>query len=1127
MITFKGMNCAEAEKLGRYADQAIRLATDWLRQAAQSQTKAEQARAAEVHGLVTDEARKIFTITLCDRLFRATSAPQAAHYTRNILDQQGVPRSLPLLDQTLLRTGGWVSRVLPGIVVPAMLRRLQQDTAGVIWPVAQMERQKLTAPNEALGFKHQYNRLGEAVLGEAEAAQRLTQVLELLAEPAVTMVSVKISNLYSQVSVLAFAATVEQVQKKLRLLYRAALQASPPKFVNLDMEEYRDLDLTVEAFQRTLDEPEFHNLTAGLVLQAYLPESFAVQQRLTQWALGRVAAGGAPIRIRLVKGANLAMERVDAALHGWPQAPYGSKAEVDANYKRMLEWGARPEHVPAVHLGVASHHLLDLALAEVLRRERGLGLGLSFEMLTGMAPAQARAVQQTTQAVALYTPLVDERDFGVAIAYLLRRLEENTSPGNFLRELFSLTPDAPAWQQQVALFQQALLDASQVSSVSARTQNRQITPQAWSLSAPFTSASDTDWTRLVNRQWVQAALQQPLPAAVIPASAEDVVQTLTKAEAAVGQLSDEGVRATLCRAALLVEKRRAQLIALMVHEGKKTVGEADVEVSEAVDFANYYARAFDDKTQWQGARRHPLGVVVVASPWNFPVAIPFGGVVAALRAGNAVILKPAPEVRRCGEALCQLLWEVGIPRDLLQCVSTPDDEAGKALITDPRVKAVLLTGSSATAELFTSWRPELNLLAETSGKNALIVTPSADRDQAIKDLVKSAFGHAGQKCSACSLLVLVGEVGRDQHFLAQLKDATASLKVGLATDLETFIPPLMQAPSADLQRGLTQLDEGESWLLAPQCLDAAQNLWSPGIRLGVTAKSWFTRAECFGPVLGVVTVETLEEALKLVNALPFGLTGGLHSLDEREIGTYLAAVEVGNVYVNRTITGAMVHRQPFGGHKRSAYGPGAKAGGPWALAALCQWEDEFNAEWTSENLQKAIVSWSTPREQAALFCEANVYRRIQPGKKMRPMVRFAAGADLAACHRVLDCLVAMTHVWVVSVDPTLDPYLIERVAHDAAFCEVQTAEEFAEMISPGVRIRHVGEVAEVVRQAAQFYQATLFTAPVTSCIGLELHPFYLEQSISFAWHRYGQPWPLPRDPATRRTWLEAGLIRTP
>ena len=241
--------------------------------------------------------------------------------------------------------------------------------------------------------------------------------------------------------------------ERLRTLYRAAARHRythpdgrvTPKFINLDMEEYRDLDLTVTAFREVLDEAEFLPLSAGIVLQAYLPDSHRAQRALTEWAMARRARGGAPIKLRIVKGANLAMERIEAAVHGWPQAPYETKAEVDANYKRMLEYGCRPEHAAAVHLGVASHNLFDVAYGLVLREAHRVEPWVEFEMLEGMANHQARAVQARAGGLLLYAPVVRAEDFHSAIAYLVRRLDENTAPENFLRHLFDLEPGSPDW----------------------------------------------------------------------------------------------------------------------------------------------------------------------------------------------------------------------------------------------------------------------------------------------------------------------------------------------------------------------------------------------------------------------------------------------------------------------------------------------------------------------------------------------------------------------------------------------------------------------------------------------------------------------------------------------------------
>ncbi|CAA9420315.1 MAG: Proline dehydrogenase / Delta-1-pyrroline-5-carboxylate dehydrogenase, partial [uncultured Quadrisphaera sp.] len=402
-------------------------------------------------------------------------------------------------------------------------------------------------------------------------------------------------------------------------------------------------------------------------------------------------------------------------------------------------------------------------------------------------------------------------------------------------------------------------------------------------------------------------------------------------------------RARVLRAAgAALEAARGDLLTVMAHEGGKTVAQADPEISEAVDFATYYADRALELDAVPGARFTPARVVVVTPPWNFPVAIPLGGALAALAAGSAAVLKPAGPTRACAEVGVAALHAAGVPADVLQLVHAPDDEVGQRLVTHPAVDAVVLTGSTETAALFRSWRPDLHLVAETSGKNALVVTPSADPDLAVADALRSAFGHAGQKCSAASLLIAVGSVGRagDQgRFTRQLVDAVRSLRVGWGTDPGAVMGPLVEPPSEKLLRALTTLEPGERWLVEPRRLDDSGRLWSPGLRDGVAPGSWFHTTEVFGPVLGLMRARDLDQAIAWQNATGYGLTGGLHSLDDAEVEHWLEHVEVGNAYVNRATTGAVVQRQPFGGWKGSAVGPGAKAGGPHYVAQFGTWAD--------------------------------------------------------------------------------------------------------------------------------------------------------------------------------------------
>src|ERR687892_372264 len=432
---------------------AVELAEAVLREARAQQTADERAQARKLARMIADPHGKELTIALADQAFRSHRPERIADQLAHLLERYGVPRYMDWWERVALLLGGAMAHYLPSLVVPPIVARLRHETQNVILPGEEEDLRRYIDERRRAGMRLNLNQLGEAILGEMEAARRLQAYLALLARDDVEYISVKISSVFSQIDLVAFRATVARVAERLRTLCRAAARHRyrhpdgriTPKFINLDMEEYRDLDLTVTAFRTVLEEPEFLPLSAGIVLQAYLPDSFRVQRALTEWARARRARGGAPVKLRIVKGANLAMERIEAAVHGWPRAPYETKAEVDANYKRMLEYGCRPEHAEAVHLGVATHNLFDVAYGLALREVRHVEPWVEFEMLEGMANHQARAVQARAGGLLLYAPVVRAQDFHSAIAYLVRRLDENTAPENFLRHVFDLEPGTPEW----------------------------------------------------------------------------------------------------------------------------------------------------------------------------------------------------------------------------------------------------------------------------------------------------------------------------------------------------------------------------------------------------------------------------------------------------------------------------------------------------------------------------------------------------------------------------------------------------------------------------------------------------------------------------------------------------------
>ena len=1172
------------------AHRAVDLAEALLREARAGQTSDERARAERLARLMEDPRGKELTIALTDQAFRSRRPARIADQLGYLIERYGAPRFMEWWERIGLTLGAVMGHYLPSLVVPPIVARLRHETEPLILPGEDEDLRRYLAERRAAGIRLNLNQLGEAILGEAEAARRLEAYLALLAREDVEYISVKVSSVSSQIELAAFRQTVEAVKDRLRTLYRQALLHHyrhpdgrvTPKFVNLDMEEYRDLDLTVTAFREVLDEAEFLALPAGIVLQAYLPESHRVQRALVAWARARRERGGAPIKLRVVKGANLAMERIEADLQGWPQAPFTRKAEVDTNFKRMVEYGCRRDHADGVRLGIASHNLFDVAYGLLLREDEAVEPWVEFEMLEGMANHQARVVQARAGGLLLYAPVVRADDFHSAIAYLVRRLDENTAEDNFLRHVFGIEPGSPEWEHERDRFLTAFEGMDELPDAPRRTQDRGTETGGSagpSPAAPYANEPDTDWSLAANQEWigrVRAAWRRRPPETVPLQIAGELVAGATQSEgrdrsqpgrvayrhalADGGQVSraldaaraaqaawaarpEAERRRALDTAATVIARRRGELIGAMIVDGAKTAVEADPEVSEAIDFARYYARAVDAASTADGCRMEPLGVVVVAPPWNFPLSIPAGGVLAALAAGNAVLLKPAPEAVLVGWHLALALWDSGVPRQILQFVPCPDDEVGRGLVTDPRVDGVILTGSVETARRFLGWRPELALFAETSGKNAMIVTALADRDQAIRDLVRSAFGHNGQKCSAASLAICEAEVYDDAVFRRQLRDAAASLAVGSAWDPPSRITPLTQPPGDALRRALTTLDEGEEWLLEPRPVSSDAPLWSPGIKLGVRRGSFFHRTECFGPVLGLMRAAELDEAIELANDTPFGLTSGIQSLDDREVARWLDRIEAGNLYVNRLITGAIVGRQPFGGWKASSVGPGAKAGGPNYVLQLACWRqvalpvdgaacspavaallDRCLAAVAREEaavLRASAASYAhawqehfgREHEPIHLLGERNVfrYRACQP-ILLRAEAATAAGR-VALAQVVLAARTCDARVVVSLADGDPGRWLTEAGAVTAA---VESEAELIRRLGSGSveRLRALTPVLRAVRVAAHEAGVAVLDAPVLATGRLELRHYLREQTVSRVVHRYGNVMqPAPQHPA--------------
>ena len=1124
--------------------------------------------------ILSDPDGLTFTTRFVDDVVRPADLDVASAAMKRL--SVGRKNFLPPVLAAAMGLGATASHLAPHTVTTAARRVFREIVGDLVVDATDKGLGPALARLRKGGHRLNVNLLGEAVLGEKEAAHRLAEVSRLVTRDDVDYVSIKVSAVTGPHNPWGFEEVVAHGVRALLPLYRLARDHGT--FLNLDMEDYKDLDLTIAVFTAILDQPDMRGYEAGIVLQAYLPDSLGALQRLHEWARQRVDAGGSRIKVRVVKGVNLSMERVDAQIHGWELTTWPSKQATDTNYKRMLSWAMTPERTRAIRLGVAGQNIFDIAFAYELRAARGVEDSVEFEMLSGMATGIQEVVRRDVGSLLLYVPVVNPREFDVAISYLVRRLEENAAPENFMSGVFDIASNEDVFARERDRFLAALSDVDPDACVPVpnRRQDRLaereggVPAERGSLAErahrPFASEPDSDPALAANRQWARDI------AAAIPASTRGVeavrvgeqalatneaIDALVEASARAAHswqaLTPEERAAALHRVGDVLAARRGELIEVAGSEAGKTIDQADPEVSEAIDFCHHYAGAslkLSDEAYMVGARFVPVDVTVVASPWNFPVAIPVGGVAAALAAGSAVILKPAPPAKRCAAELVAAFHEAGVPKELVALAPLDDGDVSRYLVTHEGVGRVVLTGSYDTARLFRSWKPDMHLLGETSGKNAIIVTPSADPDLAVRDIVHSAFAHAGQKCSASSLLILVGSAGRSARIARQLVDATASLRVGLPASLDSQVGPVVVPDDEKAVRGLTTLGEGEHWVLKPRYL--GDGLWTPGIRAGVVPGSEFHLTEYFAPVLGVMRVDTLEEAIEAVNQVDYGLTSGLQTLDTDELAAWLEGIEAGNLYVNRGITGAIVRRQPFGGWKRSAIGSTTKAGGPSYLLglgdieavrdtsvgmrasqraplasgvlALCESVRGQLSEADMTDLRRALAAdadaWASDygvnRDVTSLACERNILR-------YRPtpvLVRAGGGTSLVDTVRVLAAGILAGGSIGLSVADDLPLPLrqfLESAGVDVSVEDDHTWNARLAGVATsgglGVRVRILGPREETSEQ--RWVHASraswgspdvaLYTGAVTPCPHSELAPFLREQAVSITNHRFGTP----------------------
>ncbi len=849
-------------------------------------------------------------------------------------------------------------------VAPAVETLAQKYIAGANIPniIKTLERLR----KDKLAFT--VDLLGEAVITETEAESYLNSYIELMEKlseaakkwqtiPQIdeadgqlipkVQVSVKLTAFYSQFDPLDAKGSEQKVGERIRILLRRAKELGAA--VHFDMEQYAYKDLTYSILKNLLMEEEFRSRTdIGMTVQAYLRESQKDLEGIIEW----VKLRGYPVSVRLVKGAYWDQETIKAMQNDWPQPVYNDKAATDVNFERLTQ--LMLENHQYIYSAIGSHNVRSQARAIAIAETLGVPRrAFEMQVLYGMGDQLAKALAQKGYRVRMYCPY---GDLLPGMSYLIRRLLENTANSSFLRqsqenrpvEELLASPKADAESTIHDTWKPVFPNSADTNFANAALRDKGlraleiVRQQLGQTYNPLINGQYTNTVELIDS--LNPSNPSELVGKVGLISVEQAEAAIQAAKAAFPAWRHTPVRqraGVLRKAAEIFERRRAELCAWMVYEVGKPLHQGDAEVSEAIDFCRYYADemerldqgyTYDTAGETNRYNYQPRGISVIISPWNFPLAIPVGMTVASLVTGNCTLLKPAEVSSVIAAKITEVLVEAGIPAGVFQFVPGKGSTVGSYMVQHPDVHMITFTGSQevgcriyAEAALLKPGQKHLKrVIAEMGGKNAVIVDESADLDQAVAGVVYSAFGYSGQKCSACSRVVVLEPVY--EAFVKRLTEAVRSLNVGDAALPSTQVGPVIDANAQRKIKEYIEIGKQEAELAIQVAAPETGYFVGPTVFTNVLPTAKIAQEEIFGPVLAVIKAKNFEEALDIANGTNFALTGGLYSRTPSHIQKAKAEFEVGNLYINRGITGAIVSRQPFGGFKLS--GVGSKAGGP-------------------------------------------------------------------------------------------------------------------------------------------------------------------------------------------------------
>ncbi len=1005
--------------------------------------------------------------------------------------------------------------------------------------------------------------------GKKTIDNNLRNILNLIDKP-IKDICINVSDLISKNSEYI---SQDQLERNLIKIYQKVIDKSKKnqeKIIILNVDNHKDLEASIDIFEKILSRKEFSKIKTGFSLNACFQKSYEMQKRLTLFAKDRYKKYNSSIIIRITKRYNLNEEHIISSKNNWPSVTFASKLQTNANFKKMVLFGLKLENIKAANLLIMTLNIFDISFCLIKIKENSLEPYVNFEIPRSRSTI---AIKKTLNKIIeknlkIFCPIVFKKDFHLASNFLLSKINEMTNNDNLLSRLDTLFPGSKNWEEELDYFYESLKYIDRLPTLKKQNQDRTIVAKI-TKDLVFENEPITDFSTKSNINWAKNIIEKAknyipddIPVVIgknkIYSNLFDIgtnpskpnieyykyflanenqielaIKTANQNQKNCQNIKIEKRCEILKACAQKIRENRAFLIQNLIVDTGKNFFEADLEVSDAIDAIEYHTNQVFKIFSQKDIKFEAKGTILIIPAINFPLSTMAEAISSAIVTGNTVLLKPKKENVLICYQLANIFWQANVPIEFLQFLSCSNELFEKKLISDTRINLVVISTSFKNVKKLLKLRKNKDLIATTGGINTIIVTETADREQAILSIVDSAFSFSGQKFSSASILILEKDIYDDQEFKNNLKDRVKNLKVGSALDLNSTITALIKKPDKELLKALRELDNNESWLLKPKQDLNNPNLFSPGIKYGTTKDSFTKNQELYGPILSVMRADNLDHAIAIANDSKFALAAGLYSLDPREHLKWLSYIEAGNFYINSKITDAKIKRQPFGGYKKSCFGSGYKSGGenfllnflnlrqqslPRERLTTSDWIDSLSKflekkplssqelELWYASIRSYAHSWqrfSHDTDYNKIIGQDNIHRyvarnnitlRIYPTSSSLDALRVAAAA--LTCNAGLE--ISYTNIKELEKFHWID--LLPVLSNIE-----ESEKDFIKRVEDGKieRIRLVEKASKQLQKAAALSATYIIDDPVLANGKFELLHYIKEISITYEYHRYG------------------------